>query len=106
MRCVLIYRRRSYTQAVDACCGALNFCLRADSITHTHAHTPPPPHTHSALCLEFTLQPSTYATMLLRELLKRSMTTDEMKKMNPAPVPAPVATGKGEAEEGAEEEEG
>lgn len=39
----------------------------------------------SALCLEFTLAPSTYATMLLRELLKRSMTADEMKKMNPAP---------------------
>ena len=39
----------------------------------------------SALCLKFTLAPSTYATMLLRELLKRSMTADEMKKMNPSP---------------------
>lgn len=49
-------------------------------LTYTYPHTKCQ---CSALCLEFTLQPSTYATMLLRELLKRSMTADEMKKMNP-----------------------
>ena len=48
-----------------------------------------------ALVVSFTLPPSTYATMLLRELLKVSMTTQEMKKLNDPPsLPASLPSAK------------
>jgi hypothetical protein len=43
-----------------------------------------------ALILSFTLPPSTYATMLLRELMKVSTTAHEMKKLN-EPGPSPTS---------------
>ena len=66
-----------------------------------------------ALVVSFTLPPSTYATMLLRELLKVSMTTQEMKKLNDPPslppslpsakAAAPMEVEDGEGKEGGKE---
>eukprot|EP00624_Nannochloropsis_granulata_P002176 evm.model.NODE_20879_length_20762_cov_47.043877.5 len=59
-----------------------------------------------ALVVSFTLPPSTYATMLLRELLKVSMTTQEMKKLNDTPsLSSAKPVPREEKEEGGKEEE-